>query len=72
MGMYNEVSCSCPKCNGPSIAQVSQYTLGFGNFNLEDKEDLVERLTEEEMSSPMKKFGHAFVVGMLLEGDLTL
>ena len=47
--MYNEVYKSCPKCGQRCEIQISQIVLGFGHFNLDDTDDLSERLTEKQL-----------------------
>ncbi len=42
MGMYNEVYCTCPKCNGVGYMQISQIVPGFGEFSLPDGHNLRE------------------------------
>jgi hypothetical protein len=42
MGMYNEVWKSCPKCGKKCCAQISQIVDGFGHFDLDDPEALLE------------------------------
>jgi len=40
--MFNEVWKSCPKCRRRCCVQISQIVDGFGNFNLDDPETLLE------------------------------
>lgn len=47
--MYNECYKRCLNCGKQNEAQISQVTLGFGEFNLDDLEDLVHRLDEREL-----------------------
>jgi phage terminase large subunit GpA-like protein len=42
MGMFNEVKCRCPHCGTVNILQVSQYELGFGDFDIQDPETFRE------------------------------
>ena len=48
MGMYNEVFKSCPYCDGRGYMQISQVIYGFGGFDLDAPETMVE-LNEEEL-----------------------
>ena len=47
--MYNEVFKKCPRCGGRGYLQIGQIVLGFGEFNLDDPEDLARKLSEEQM-----------------------
>jgi len=47
MGMYNEVFCKCPDCGGTACLQVPQFVLGFGGFNLELPETILELSYED-------------------------
>lgn len=44
MGMYNEVYKKCPSCGKRGILQISQIVLGFGCFDLDDPQSIVEDL----------------------------
>jgi len=44
MGMFNEVYKRCPECGGRGEMQISQIILGFGEFDLDNKEDIADRL----------------------------
>lgn len=49
MGMYNEVFMRCPSCKqNIGIMQIPQIVLGFGNFDLDNRETLSE-LSEEQL-----------------------
>lgn len=49
MGMYNEVFKRCPHCGGRGYLQISQIVLGFGCFDLDDPEDLADKLNEPQL-----------------------
>ena len=49
MGMYNEVFKRCPYCGGRGVMQISQIVLGFGEFNLDDPEDIASRLSQDDV-----------------------
>ena len=42
MGMFNEIFCKCPRCENQGYLQIPQFVLGFGEFNLENPETLLE------------------------------
>jgi hypothetical protein len=48
MGMYNEVFIRCPICGHKAYMQIHQIVLGFGGFDLDNRETL-ERLTQSEL-----------------------
>lgn len=47
MGMFNEVFCTCPQCGSQSYLQVPEFVLGFGGFDLENPETLLELSYED-------------------------
>lgn len=49
MGMYNEVYKSCAECGARCEVQIHQIVLGFGEFNLDDPEDIADKLTESQI-----------------------
>lgn len=49
MGMYNEVFKRCPECSSRGYMQISQIVDGFGEFNLDDPNDLADKLTIAEL-----------------------
>lgn len=54
MGMYNEVFKKCPHCEkngtyGRGYLQISQILLGFGGFDLDNPDDIAERLSVDEV-----------------------
>ena len=42
MGMFNEVFCTCPECDGVGYLQIPQLVLGFGEFHIDNPETLLE------------------------------
>lgn len=48
MGMYNEVFKKCPECGLQAVMQIPQLVLGFGGFDLDNRETLLG-LTEEQL-----------------------
>ena len=49
MGMFNEVYANCPDCGKRCEAQIREMVDGFGEFDLEDPDDLQSRLDEEQL-----------------------
>jgi hypothetical protein len=48
--MYNEVFLKCPRCGKSCTEQISQVTLGFGGFDLDNPESLAAALDEQQLS----------------------
>lgn len=49
MGMYNEVYKTCPHCSGRGYLQIHQIVLGFGEFNLDNLQDIADRLSLDQV-----------------------
>ena len=47
--MYNEVFLKCPRCGKSCTEQISQVTLGFGGFDLDNPESLAAALDEQQL-----------------------
>lgn len=47
MGMFNEIFCKCPQCGAQGYLQLPEFVLGFGGFDLENPETLLELSYED-------------------------
>lgn len=76
MGMYNEVYKKCPNCASRCTIQISQISLGFGGFDLDDLDGLstLSKASLEKLAHKVKSetfwclrdkggCGHFFTVG---------
>lgn len=51
MGMYNEVYKKCPICGKSGTLQISQIVLGFGCFDLDNPQSIIEDFKEQGCSN---------------------